>query len=164
MKRRPLGVTILAVLILLFGLLVSGLSLFLLVLSLLHYTGNVPPALVVALGRLSMLDLFLVTAQAALGVFALVSGIGMLRLRPWAWLIGMLLLGCELVIQLSNYFQGRPAYLVLFVTALLVFYLNQRPIREAFSIEPRSSAVPASIHIEPVGSTDAVEPPGALEP
>ncbi len=161
--KRPLVVTILAVLIFLYGFLVTALSLFVLVLSLLHYSGNLAPALAVVVRQLSVVDLFLVAAQLALGVFALVSGLGMLRLRPWAWLMSMLLLGCQLVIQLSNYFQGRPAYVTLLITALLVFYLNQRPIREAFSIEATSPAVSASMDIEPVGSTSAVEPPGALE-
>jgi hypothetical protein len=156
--KRPLGVTIIAVLIFLYGLLVAALGLFVLVLSALHYSGHLAVDLAVVVQQLSVTDLFLVAAQFALGVFALVSAIGMLRLRPWAWLVGMLLLGCELVLQLSHYFQGRPAYLTMFITALLIFYLNQRPMREAFSIEPKAPAVSASIDIEPASRASALEP------
>lgn len=162
--KRPPGVTILAVLIFLYGFLVTGLSLFVLVLGVLHYSGALQAELTVVLGRLSVIDVLQIAMQIALGVFALVSGIGMLRLRPWSWLMAMLLLGCELAIQLGSYFQGHHAYLTLFITALLVFYLNQRPIREAFSIEPKSSALPTSIPIEPVSSASAVEASGRLEP
>jgi hypothetical protein len=158
--KRPLGVTILAVLLLLYGLLMTALSLFVLALGVLDYTGNVPSGLLVVLRQLSVIDVLEVAAQVALGVFALLSGFGMFWMRPWAWLMAMLLLGCELAIQLGSYFEGHPSYLTLLITALLVFYLNQRPIREAFSIEPKASAVPASMHVEPVVRPDAAEPSG----
>jgi hypothetical protein len=161
--KRPTGVTILALLILLYGFLVTLLSLAGLILKVLSENGLLPPDLVIVGGRLSFIDLLEITAQIALGLFALVSGVGMLRLRPWAWLMAMLLLGCELAIQLGNYFQGRPAYLVLFITALLVFYLNQRLVREAFSIEPTSSEAPADLATEPTIRAGAVELPGTLE-
>src|SRR5690242_17743899 len=106
--KRPPGVTIIAILILLYGALGTALGLFVLVLAVLHSLGKLPPEMVVVVGNGSAFDVFLVAAQVALGVFALVSGIGLLRLRPWAWLMAMLLLGCELAIQLTNYFQGRP--------------------------------------------------------
>lgn len=161
--KRPLGVTILAVLILLYGFLVTVLSLAGLILKVLHENGLLPPDLVVVGGRLSVIDLLEITAEVALGIFALVSGIGMLRLRSWAWLMAMLLLGCELAIELTNYFQGRPAYLVLFITALLVFYLNQRLVREAFSIEPKPSEGSADLSTEPTIRAGAVELPGTLD-
>ena len=161
--KRPLGVTMLALLIVLYGLLVLGFSLFGLALALLPFNGQVQPELVALVGRWSMRDPVAITVQLALGVFALVSGISMLRLRPWSWLLGMLLLGCELTIQLVSYFQGHPAYLALVIPALLVFYLNQRLIREAFHMEPRPSAELAGMDVRPVGSADAGESPGALE-
>lgn len=155
--KRPPGVTVFAVLILLYGLLVTVLSLLGLVLSVMHNSGNELFGLRIVAERLSVIDLLQVAAQLALGIFALVSGFGMLRLRPWSWLMGMLLLGCELAIQLGNYFQSHPAYLAMFITALLIFYLNRRPTREAFGIEPKSSMLSSGIDIEAADSADAVE-------
>jgi hypothetical protein len=152
--KRPLGVKVIAVLLLLYGLVGTVLGLFVLVVSALHYAGKAPPELVIVITGWSFFDVFMVAAQTALGVFAVVSGIGMLRLRPWAWLMAMLLLGCELAIQLINYFQGRPAYLLMLLTALLVFYLNRHSIREVFGIEPQAPAVPTSIHLEPASSAN----------
>lgn len=156
--KRPLGVTIIAGLILLYGLLGTALGLFVLVLSVLHDTGKLPPEVAFVVGNGSVFDVLMVAAQFTLGVFALVSGIGLLRLRPWAWLMGMLLLGCELAMQLINYFQGRPVYLLMLLTALMVFYLNRRSIREVFSLEPEAPAVPTSIELEPASSVSTVEP------
>lgn len=156
--KRPPGVTIIAVLILLYGLLGTALGLFVFVLSVLHYTGRLPTEVVFVIGNGSVFDVLVVAAQFALGVFALVSSIGLLRLRPWSWLMAMLLLGCELAMQLLNYFQGRPIYLLMLVTAVLVLYLNRHSVREVFSIEPKTSAVPASIHLEPADGASAIEP------
>jgi hypothetical protein len=73
---------------------------------------------------------------------------GLLLLRAWAWLLAMALLGCELVIQLSNYFQGRPSYWAMLLSALLVLYLQQRPIREAFHLIPQETPLPSSLLVE----------------
>lgn len=162
--KRPPGVTIIAIVILLYGVLGTALGLSALVLSVLHAIGKLPPEVVVVVGNGSVFDVFLVAAQVALGVFALVSSIGLLRLRPWAWLMAMLLLGCELAIQLINYFQGRPVYLLMLLTAILVLYLNRHSIREVFSIEPAASVVPASIHLEPASSASDIEPHSAPKP
>jgi hypothetical protein len=161
--KRPFGVTVFALVIVLYGLLVAGISLYGLVLGVQYSRGNVQPELVAMMGRWPVTDLLAITVQLALGVFALVGGISMLRLRPWAWLLGMLLLGCELVIQLGNYVQGHPAYPIMCITALLVFYLNQRPIREAFNLEPASAAVNTDMSAEPASGANAALPPGALE-
>jgi hypothetical protein len=164
LMKRPLGVTVLAVVLFLYGLLMTALGLFALGLSALHYTGNIPAEWDVVIGKLSVLDILQVGAQTTLGIFALMSGMGMFWMRPWAWLMGMLLLGCELAIQLGSYFEGHPSYVSMLITALLVFYLNQRPMREAFNIEPKALSTSANIHVESVGSPTAPESSNVQKP
>ena len=149
---------ILGILVLIVGLVLTVLTAFVLLLEIAHYTGNLPPDLEVIVGRVQAQDLLLVTAQFALGVAALVSGIGLLLMRTWAWLLALALLGCELILQLNNYFQGHPSYGAMLIAALLVLYLNQRPIREAFHLEPKTTDLSSSIHVEAVESARVEEP------
>lgn len=151
--KRPLGVLLLGVLILVVGLFLSLLAALLLLSTLARYTGNLPPGWVILGEPRRVEDVLFLAGQFVLGVAAVVSGIGLLLIRTWAWVLALALLGCELVLQLSNYFQGHPAYWAMLFSALLVLYLNQRPIREAFTIEPKRTVLPPGVHID-TESTD----------
>ncbi|MCG8350030.1 MAG: hypothetical protein MI924_19875, partial [Chloroflexales bacterium] len=78
--------------------------------------------------------MLLSSAYITLGIFAMVSGIGMLRMRSWAWLMAMIIQGIAMTIGLFNYFQGQPSYLEMLFSVIIVFYLNQRDIQRAFSV------------------------------
>ncbi len=146
--KRPLGVLVLGVLILSVGLLLSGVAVLVLFATIASSTGNLPPGWEVISKPWQFQDVLLVAAQLVLGAAAVVSGAGLLLLRTWGWLLALALLGCELVIQLSNYFQGRPNYWGMLFSALLVLYLNQRPIRKAFHIEPKRERLAPSADLE----------------
>src|SRR5579885_2892016 len=146
--KRPLGVLLLGALILVVGLFLSLLTALLLLSTLARSTGNLPPDWVIFGEPRQVQDVLLLAAQFVLGVAAVVSGIGLLLIRTWAWLLALALLGCELIIQLSNYFQGRPNYWGMLFSALLVLYLNQRPIRKAFHIEPKRERLAPSADLE----------------
>ncbi len=148
--KRPLGVLLLGVLILVVGLFLSLLAALLLLSTLARSTGNLPPDWVILGEPRQVQDVLFLAAQFVLGVAAVVSGIGLLLIRTWAWLLALALLGCELIIQLSNYFQGHPAYGAMLFSALLVLYLNQRPIREVFNIEPKRVALSSDVHLDTV--------------
>ena len=150
--KRPLGVLLLGMLILVVGLFLSLLAALLLVSTIVRSTGNLPPDWVILGEPRQVQDVLFLAAQFVLGVAAVVSGIGLLLIRTWAWLLALALLGCELIIQLSNYFQGRPAYGAMLFSALLVLYLNQRPIREVFHIEPRRVALSSDAHLDTMSS------------
>jgi hypothetical protein len=140
--KRPRGVTLLGVLFLLVGVLLTGGSALTLVLRTVtsaHIAVTLPASWEVVVGLGQAHDLLLLAAQLALGVAALVSGIALLQMHPWAWLMALDLLGCELAILLGYYLRGQPAYWAMLVSALLVLYLNQRPIREAFTGETQRS-------------------------
>lgn len=156
--KRPLGVLLLGVLILVVGLFLSLLAALLFLGTLARSTGILPPDWVILGEPHQVRDVLFLGAQFVLGVAAVVSGIGLLLIRTWAWLLALALLGCELIIQLSNYFQGQPAYWAMLFSALLVLYLNQRPIREAFHIEPKRTVLPSGVHLDTV-SADSEEAP-----
>ena len=156
--KRPLGVLLLGVVILIAGLLLSLLAGLVLAAALARVTGTIPADWEIVGEPRQVRDVLIVAAQLALGIAAVVSGIGLLLVRTWAWLLALALLGCQLIIQLSNYFQGHPAYWAMFFSALLVLYLNQRPIREAFHIVPRQEALPSDSHLDALTSDTEAAP------
>jgi Predicted membrane protein (DUF2127) len=69
----------------------------------------------------------------AVGVVTLVAAIGLLRLRRWAWVLVMLIVGGQLVTNLWEYFVlGERPYLDMLLNVVTVFYLNQREVQRAF--------------------------------
>lgn len=64
-------------------------------------------------------------------VYALLV-IGLLALRRWAWVAGMVLVGVGLGFNIWLYFRGNPQYPNMLLEVVLVFYLNQRDVQQAF--------------------------------
>jgi len=61
------------------------------------------------------------------------------HLKPWAWLSAMTLQGVVLTVNLLSYFRGRANYLSMAMSILIVLYLNQAEVREAFRHEKRAA-------------------------
>lgn len=161
--KRPLGVTILGVLTLLQGLTLIVLAVLALVFEITLLTGTIPLERIHVFAVLTPGDILSAVGLAVFGVLGLVSGIGILRLRAWAWLMGMLLQGVTLATLLIGYFQGYPSYFNMLLGAIIVFYLNQRTIRQAFDVAPRSTTV-ASPPRFPAGGAVPDESPAPLAP
>jgi hypothetical protein len=66
------------------------------------------------------------------GVLMLIVTIELLRLRSWAWILSMSVQGMGLFAALSGYLRGEPNYLSMALGVLLVFYLNQQEVQDAF--------------------------------
>jgi hypothetical protein len=115
-RRRPFGVTAIAALLALDGV-VAALTLVLVAVDTITETRD----------RLS-LD----TSLSALGIAGLVTALGLLRLKRWAWVSTMLLVGANLVSVLVAYFDGQPRYLAMLLNVSIAFYLNQRSVQQAF--------------------------------
>ncbi len=73
-------------------------------------------------------------------LFQVVLVAGLWQMRSWAWLLVMIFTGLGMTMQIWRYFQGFPDYLGMVVNVLVVFYLNQREVQEAFRQEKEAAA------------------------
>ena len=129
--RRPIGVAILAILIILGGIILTIIFLLLLVASI---------ALIPVLGFLAVA---IMGVAFILSLMLLLAGFGLWNLRPWAWWLAMLVLLLEIVSQISVIYlgggfgaAGGGQLLGLGITVLIFLYLLA--VRGSF----RSSAYP----------------------
>ncbi len=116
-KRRPLGVTILAILIILFGIfaILEGLTAIGFKVFGVIFSVSVSPDLPIFYGILAIV----------LGIAALIVGGGLWGLQRWAWWLGVIV-G---VIQIIVYGSGLD-YINLALWAIIVIYLIA--VRKAF--------------------------------
>ncbi|HID53301.1 MAG TPA: DUF2127 domain-containing protein [Anaerolineae bacterium] len=76
-----------------------------------------------------------VVEMGLLGAFAFLQAVlvvGLWQMRSWAWLLVMIVTGLSMVLQIWRYFQGFPDYVTMTINVLVVFYLNQRDMQQAF--------------------------------
>lgn len=72
-----------------------------------------------------------------LASFTLLVAFAMLARLRWAWLVSMTLQGLGLFTGLIAYALGRANYVGLLVGVILVLYLNQGEVREAYQPQSR---------------------------
>jgi len=108
--KRPIGVTILAVLTILFGIGLFLLGLLLAVVGALFAT-------VTGLGLIALLAgvLFLLV-----GIMMLAAGVGLLRLRMWAWWLAIIAFALGTV---SSLISDPPIWASAVILVLLIVYL-----------------------------------------
>lgn len=58
--------------------------------------------------------------------------IGLWQLRRWAWFLIMVQIGLAMAFDLWLYFLNAPSYLRMVLYVVMVFYLNQRDVQQAF--------------------------------
>ena len=61
--------------------------------------------------------------------------IGLWRLKRWGWFLVMLHTGLGMFLNIWAYFHARPNYIAMLVSVLIVLYMNQREVQQAF-VEP----------------------------
>lgn len=83
-----------------------------------------------------------VVRWVAAAAFVVVAS-GLWRLRRWAWVATMLLVGASLALGLVWYGHGEPRYLTMVLNVLMVFYLNQRDVQGAFERRRTTRSEPA---------------------
>jgi hypothetical protein len=83
------------------------------------------------------------TFFTALGLLALLAASGFFRLRPTAWLTGMLTEGLTLLLALGVYLRGKApyGYLLMAYAIGLVLYLNHADVLAAFRAPVETPAV-----------------------
>ena len=75
--------------------------------------------------------------QIGLGILALATAVGALRMRPWAWKLFMTLAVVGLTLQILRHFSfGDPRYARMALNTFIVFALTPRDVQVAFHIRP----------------------------
>lgn len=74
-------------------------------------------------------------------LYLLVVVVGLWQLRRWAWFIVMVQLGLTMTLELWLYFLDKPVYLGMLVNVIMVLYLNQREVQQAFESPRRPREV-----------------------
>lgn len=75
-------------------------------------------------------------------IVVIVVVIGLWRYRAWGWYGMMLLLAYWMATDAVGYFTGTPQFGSMVINVAMVFYLNQREVRELFAT-PTTSEVKA---------------------
>jgi hypothetical protein len=143
-RRRPLGVIIVTV-----GLVLTGLSAYLVAAAAL-LGGTVLWTDVPMLGETSNVVALspvpgpiVGAASIAVGTMSLVVAVGFARLRSWGWTGLMLLAAVTLTINLVAVVLGNPNEGSMAVAVAAVFYANQRRIQLLFRGEQVTAFEPA---------------------
>ncbi|NDJ86547.1 MAG: hypothetical protein GYB66_11720, partial [Chloroflexi bacterium] len=58
---------------------------------------------------------------------------GLFQMRYWAWIAIMLWSGTRMASNLVRYFENDPEYISMLRDVVIVFYLNQRDVRQIFA-------------------------------
>ena len=133
--RRPRSVTIPALLLLLYGLLLLIITaLIAVVFTVAETTPGMSDELRLFFEDLSQRQLIFGAVQLALGAPMVAAGYGMLRLRPWSWLLAMVVVGCNSALLLVEYFSGAAPHLEMLISAGLTLWINQREVQRAFRV------------------------------
>lgn len=133
-NQRPTGVTILAIIQILGGILsllvgVSGLFFGGLIVA----AGDGQPA-----GEVATMGPILVGASIAAlisGIIGLIAGFGLFTLKGWGWTLAIVFSVLNILNNLVSVFQGRNvagAIVGIVISGLILYYLNQSNVKRAF--------------------------------
>ena len=70
--------------------------------------------------------------NATIAIFCAVLGVGLWRMRDWAWYAAMIASGLSMFFLIWRHFYGGQPYVNMFFVVVIVFYLNQREVKAAF--------------------------------
>ncbi len=130
--QRPRSATILGILVLGQGLIFIVVASLTLALLSPAVRETLAPLVGFALPTIRLSRILLAVAHLFLGIIGLVSGVSILQLRSWAWLMAMIAQGINLAAELYNYNQGQAQYVSMIFSVFIVFYLNQRDVQAVF--------------------------------
>jgi hypothetical protein len=134
-QQRPMGVTILAVLALIGGIvgICGGLSGIVGASFLGGLAASVGASNATALG--GMLAVYSIVALGFAVVY-LLFGFGAWTLKPWAWMLGMVLSGLNIVFQLVAVISGWSTLggviISIIVSGVIIYYLLTPDVKKAF--------------------------------
>ena len=124
--RRPFGVAVLA-----------ALAIFNVVWSFAGIAGFAPAQAGNAVALVGVAP-YLLPVLVGFSAAALLAAAGLWLLRPWGWVLMMLVVGTSLGFQLVMYWVGEFNPVRLLIWTVAAFYLNQREVRAIFQGRPTS--------------------------
>ena len=129
--RRPIGVTILAILVILAGLFAVLVTLLLVL------------AAVLLIPAWGLLPVIVTGIAFLLAVLLLASGFGLLRLRPWAWWLAVIVLVLNLVFTFSQ--LGIPGLGTLATGQMITIAIQVLVLLYLFAVRGSFRSQPAYI-------------------
>ena len=120
--KRPFGVSAVVFLIVVYVLLMAGAFFFPLNIKMSSFM----------LWLLGLEGPFQIAYLIVLFIF-LVLALGLWRLQRWAWVFLMVWQGLLMIGDIWGRFNGNPSYLTMILSVTIVFYINQREVKKAFS-------------------------------
>ncbi|MDD1751977.1 MAG: hypothetical protein LUQ38_02665 [Methanotrichaceae archaeon] len=66
-------------------------------------------------------------------LFELAIALGLWRLQRWAWMVLMIWQGLLMAMDIWGRINGNPSHLSMIINIIIVFYINQREVKKAFS-------------------------------
>lgn len=142
-NARPFGVTLIATLMLILGVVRS-------ILGFLLLSGNpyaksglqqtLPPDMPDLGAMEQSLPLWIGIVFLVIGLLGLLMSYGMFTLKGWAWIWTTVVASFNLVGVFVSYFSNQPrgidALLSIAIFGLVVYYLSTTPVRRAFGMVP----------------------------
>jgi len=120
--KRPFGVSVIVFLIAVYVLFMAGAFFFPLNIKMSSFM----------LWLLGLEGPFQIAYLIVLIIF-LVLALGLWRLQRWAWVFLMVWQGLLMIGDIWGRFNGNPSYLTMILSVIIVFYINQREVKKAFS-------------------------------
>jgi len=187
MMNRPVGVTILGILAIVGGV-IAIIAAIASVLGAFALAALGASALAVgsrgaALGAAGFVILMILGVWILiLGVLDIIFGVGALRLRPWAWTLGVVLMAISVITDVLRVFAGHTGFagmiVGLAISLFILYYLFTPEVKAAFGktgVGPDmpsltgQSAAPAGTYggpppSQPYGAPPAQQPPAQQPP
>jgi Na+/H+-dicarboxylate symporter len=80
------------------------------------------------------LDTLVTMLVLPIALISLVTGIAILRMKRWAWVVLMVFLVAALILNLGRSYVHEPEYALMLIYSVLALMLNQPDVRQAFRI------------------------------
>ena len=123
-NKRPFGVSVIVLLIVAYILFMASVF----YLSIRSQDSSIAAQLVSILNPTQILAILAIEL-----VILLTIAIGLWRLQQWAWFLLMIWVGIQMFFDLMAYFYVREIHASMLISVIIVFYINQREVKKAFT-------------------------------
>jgi len=123
-NKRPFGVSVIVLLIVAYILFIASVF----YLSIKSQDSSIAAQLVNFLNPTQVLAVLAIEL-----IILLAIAIGSWRLQQWAWFLLMIWVGIQMFFDLMAYFNGREIHVSMLISVIIVFYINQREVKKAFT-------------------------------